>query len=353
MHIDSPWAFLLLLVIPALFALRWRYGRRGTMRFSTTVNAGRAGRSLRQRLLWLPHALRVAALALLTVGLARPQQGRERVRDISKGVAMEMVVDRSSSMGSEMEYDRQRLNRLEVVKRVFEKFVHGDGNGLKGRPNDLIGMIGFARYPDTICPLTLGHGALSEFLKGMKLAQPRSAEDGTAIGDALALAAARLKTAEETLARQTGEDRNKYEIKSKIIILLTDGAQTAGKRAPLQGADLAAKWGIKVYAIGVGGAEGVARSRDPFFQFLQRMGSGVDERTLEAIAERTGGLFRMAESAEALQEIYMEIDRLERTEIESVRYMDYREVFAFWTLAALLALALETALGCTVFRRIP
>ena len=108
--------------------------------------------------------VRIVALSLLVFAIARPQKGTEQIREVSEGIAIEMVVDRSSSMGAEMSFRNRRLNRLEVVKDVFEDFVLGDSRGLGGRENDLIGMISFARYPETICPLTLGHGALPKFL---------------------------------------------------------------------------------------------------------------------------------------------------------------------------------------------
>jgi len=352
MRFESPWAFVLFVAVPGAVWLQRRLGGRASLRFSSTRHAGRSGVSLRQRLLWVPVLLRFLALALLILGLARPQQGRERVRDLSKGIAIEMVVDRSSSMQAEMRYRGEQLNRLEVVKRVFEEFVTGSGRDLPGRPNDLIGMIAFARYPDTICPLTLAHGALSQFLEGVQLVRQRS-EDGTAIGDAVALAAARLKTAEQTLARQAGGEQAEYEIKSKIIILLTDGSNNAGKRTPRQAAELAAKWGIKIYAIGVGGEEAVSRMPGLFGNFMVPLGARVDERTLRTMAELSAGIFRMADDAESLQAIYKEIDEMERSEIESIRYMDYRELFVPFALTALLLLVCEVVLNATVFRRVP
>ena len=135
----------------------------------------------------------------LVIALARPQEGRERVRDTSRGVAMEMVVDRSGSMGAVMDFDGKRMTRLDVVKRVFREFAMGNGKTLKGRPNDLIGMITFARYPDTICPMTLAHDALTEFLKTVQRVKRRH-EDGTALGDAISRAAARLMTARRQTA---------------------------------------------------------------------------------------------------------------------------------------------------------
>lgn len=350
MHLDSPWALLILLTVPALLWWRSR-GRAGSVRFSSIGQASRSGRSWRQRLLFVPVLLRVLVFVCLALALARPQFGLERVKDISQGIAIEMIVDRSGSMGAEMEYAGARLSRLDVVKRVFKAFVMGDGD-LRGRPNDLIGMIAFARYPDTVCPLTLAHGALTPFLDSVRLAQRRS-EDGTAIGDALALGAARLKTAAETLRRQRREVGAGYEITSKVIILLTDGENNSGKRQPMQAAKLAADWGIKVHTIGVGGGEAVTTMRTPFGDYKVPTGPGVDDRTLKAIAAATGGIYRRADNAEALEAIYKEIDALERDEIESIRYVDYREWFVPLALTALLLLGLEVILSATIFRKVP
>ncbi|MEI6807244.1 MAG: VWA domain-containing protein [bacterium] len=353
MRFESPLVLLVLLVLPLMFWLRYRKRQPGTLSFSSIATAARIGPSLRQRLTVIPPVLRVFVLILLTVALARPQEGKEQIKDISQGIAIEMVVDRSGSMGQDMEYEGVVSNRLGVVKAVFEKFVTGGGRGLPGRPADLIGMVAFARYPDTVCPLTLSHGALHEFLGTVRLAETRN-EDGTAIGEAIALAAARLKMAEETIAQQTGERSDKYRIKSKIIILLTDGENNAGKRNPLQAAKLAAGWGIKIYTIGVGGGEGTMMVQDPFFGSFRVPGrSGVNTAMLKQIADETGGIFRMAEDAKALHTIYQEIDRLERTDVESVRYMDYREMAVPFALAGLILLCLEIVLRCTVFRRAP
>ncbi|HMA75690.1 MAG TPA: VWA domain-containing protein, partial [Candidatus Krumholzibacteriaceae bacterium] len=215
----------------------------------------------------------------------------------------------------------------------------------------LAGMVSFARYADTMAPLTLGHGALLRFLDTVDIVKKRS-EDGTAIGDAVALAAARLKTAEENISSEGDSEGKEYDIKSKIIILLTDGQNNFGRRTPVEAADLAAKWGIKIYAIGVGG-EGVNTVKTLLGSFKVPQSSRVDMSTLEEMAERTGGLSRQAEDEESLRKIYGEIDRLEKSEIESVRYVDYRELFVPFAVAALLLILLERALACTVFRRIP
>jgi Ca-activated chloride channel homolog len=352
MRFETPWAFLLLLAIPwVLYAQFFRAGS-AAIRFSSIRHAASSGRSLRQRLSLLPLALRLGALACLTLALARPQVGGERIREVSQGVAIEMVVDRSSTMGAEMNYGGERLNRLEVAKRVFEEFVHGT-KGLDGRPNDLIGLVSFARYSETNCPLTLGHGALSRFLESIQLARPRTPEDGTAIGDALALAAARLEKAEETLAKQVQDDDRSFEVKSKVIILLTDGENNCGKRHPMDAAAQAAEWGIKIYPIGVGGTESVTSASGIFGVFKQAMGSDLDERMLTALAEETGGVYYRATDAKSLRAVYEEIDRLERSSVESLRYVNWRELFAYFAGAALLFLMLEIVLSNTVFRKIP
>lgn len=349
----SPWVFLLLLIVPAALLYLSRRDRGGSIRFSSLTNARSAGMSLRRRLAFLPLLVRILVLVLVITALARPQLGREKVRDVTKGVAIEMVIDRSGSMSAEMEYRGRRLNRLEVVKKVFEEFLMGNSETLEGRPNDLAGMIAFARYADTMAPLTLGHGALLRFLDTVEIVKRRN-EDGTAIGDAIALAAARLKTAEEDLAKfaeETGE--KEYEIKSKIVILLTDGQNNSGQRMPEEAAQLAADWGIKIYTIGVGSGEGVSTVRTLFGDFKVPTANRVDTRPLEAVAEMTGGVFRLAENAESLRQIYEEIDELEKSEIESVRYVDYRELFLAFAAAALCLLTLEIVLSTLVFRRIP
>ncbi len=356
MRFEFPWAFL---VLPLFFLLCWRLFRNPRsvgLRFSSVGIAASSGTSTKTRLRHLPLIIRAAVIVLLAVAVARPQQGREEVWDVSKGVAIEMIVDRSGSMGQELIYDGKPATRLDVVKKVFREFVLGNGKDLEGRPSDLIGMVAFARYPDTICPLTLNHGALDRFIESIQLVA-RKNEDGTA------LKSIRGKSSTldpddhgegSALARRsmlpTGMD---YQIKSKVIILLTDGQNNAGKRSPIEAARLAKEWGIKVYAIGIGGRESFMTVKTPLGDYKVPGGPGVDEATLKAVSGETGGAFRHADSAEKLREIYREIDRLERTEIESVRHIDYAERFAPFALVALSLLVLEQVLISTVLRRIP
>ncbi len=354
MRFYSPWAFLLLLIIPVILFRYFKKGRTGSIRFPSLESVRQVSPSPIFRFRHLPLFLRLLILTLLIVGLARPQKGKKMVREFSRGVAIEMVVDRSGSMAAEMEYGGKKLNKLDLVKKVFKEFVLGNGKGLKGRPNDLIGIVDFARYAETICPLVLDHGILLQFLKSIHIVKIRS-EDGTAIGDALALAAARLQTAGEQEKKISGnpDGPKPFRIKSKVIILLTDGVQNAGKRSPLEAAALARKWGIKVDTIGFGRKEGVATIRTPFGNYLVPARTTLDEGTLKAIAKETGGIYRRATDEKSLLAVYEEIDRLEKSKIESLRYLDYQELFPKFIIAGLFLLLLEILISHTIFRRIP
>ncbi|MCP4710002.1 MAG: VWA domain-containing protein, partial [Planctomycetes bacterium] len=295
----------------------------------------------------------------------RPQQGSQYHEISTKGVALELVVDRSGSMKAQMGYEGKQLTRLEVVKQVLNDFIRG-GNGLDGRPNDLTGLVTFARYADTICPPVQGqtHDALLELLKQTQVTPDGSAENATSIGDAIALAAARLKTIEEEMTQRNarlkaglelekGEDfKPEYEIQSKAMVLLTDGRNNAGDYDPMEAAELAKNWGIKIYTIGIGGGEALMRRQD-MFGFLMSSGQELDEGLLKSVAESTGGFYSRASDGEALREICDRIDQEEKTEIESIEYSRYEERFSLLALAALMVLAMEIIMSCTVFRKIP
>jgi Ca-activated chloride channel family protein len=351
-HFESPLAFLLLLALPPLYYFSHYRGRQAALRFSDTATASSVVSSLRVRCQTLLPAARFMALFLLIVALARPQQGQERVRDLSKGIAIEMVLDRSSSMREEMAFDGQIMNRLEVVKRVFNEFVMGNGDTLDGRPNDLIGLVVFAGYADTIAPLTLGHDTLVSLVEKVEMPEDKR-EDGTAIGDAIALAAARLKTAEEAQLKVNARQGKSYEIKSKIMILLTDGQSNRGTQTPEDAAKLAKEWGIKIYSIGIGSDLSLTQGQGLFGALLTPGERALNDESLEKLAAMTGGIYQRADSAEALREIYEEIGRLETSEIESLRYLDYKERFLPFALAALALIVAEMILRNTWLRRHP
>ena len=343
---ESPWLFLLLVPLAAL--LLWRRQEFVRLRFSFTAGAVAVRQTVRSRLARLPLLLRALALVALVAALARPQLGTERVRDISRGIAIAMVVDRSSSMGQRMRFGSGTVTRLEAVKRVFRDFIDPAEGALGGRPNDLVGMTTFAQYADSVCPLTLSHGTLLDLLDTVRLAKVRQ-EDGTAIGDAVALAAARLRTAEDAFGAADAA-APAYEIKSKVIILLTDGENNAGDRSVRDAGRLCQGWGIKVYAIGVGGESGI---QTPFGRLRTPMRPGFDDRALRGIAEMTGGKYWLATDADTLRSVHEEINDLEKSEFESERFVDYQETFMPWALAALALLTLEAVLRQTLLRTIP
>jgi Ca-activated chloride channel family protein len=347
-----PQFLLLLLLFPAGLWLALRRVRRGTLLFSSLAPFRSVPGSLRLRLRFVPGLLRLLGLGLLVLALARPQKGLERAIEKARGIGILIAIDNSGSMlCDDFELDGRDVTRIDAVKRVAHDFIKGAG-GLPGRPNDEIGLISFSGYPVPRAPVTLDHGAVLEVLRTVKVLDPSEietdergrpldpAELGTAIGDALALSASRLRD---------------LQVKSKAIILLTDGRQTYGELDPLEGAQIAESFGVKVYCIGVGRPGRtlctvdhplVGRRKEP-------RRSDLDEETMQQIAERTGGRYYNAASTDALRQVYAEIDRLERTEIESTGYSRWDERFTPLALAGLIALALEAMLAQTVFRRIP
>jgi len=345
----QPWVWLLVMLplLPGLWWLWWHPRRRAAIRFSALANLRAAGGRWRARGRLILPALRTLALVGLIVGAARPQVPNESRRVVVEGIAIQMVVDVSSSMlDVDLSGPGEQVTRLDVVKDVFRRFVMGDGR-LPGRPNDLIGMIRFARYPDSVCPLTLDRDALLEVLDDTQTViwldergrwRGNQEEDGTAIGDGLALAVERLKD----LRRTTGSGEQ-IRIASRVIVLLTDGENNAGLIAPVQAGELAATYGIKVYTILAGtGQRGPWGSRFP-----------VNDSDLRRIAEVTGGKFFAARDRDALERIYAEIDRLERTKTEEQSYVEWGELAWPWLMMAFAALGLQTLLDATWLRKIP
>jgi Ca-activated chloride channel family protein len=364
MNLHSPWALLLFLILPALAWAMVRKKGTAAVRFPSLADVRKGRSSWRLRLRPALVVARLICVGLLIVALARPRQKTVLSEISTEGVAIEAVVDRSGSMAAEMDYYGRKLNRLEVVKNVLSDFVGGNEKGLSGRRSDLVGLVSFARYADTMCPLVLSHDVLLQFLKKTQIVKVRS-EDGTAIGDAIALAAARLHKAESEMQQRKArlgsagadvrpdEQEAGFKIKSKAIILLTDGRHNVGQYDPLQAAELAKEWDIKIYTIGIGSAQAFATVQTPLGSFKMPTHQELDEDLLKAIAERTGAFYSRADDAKKLHEIVKQIDELEKTEVKSIQYAQYSEDFWPWTLAALLVLGLEMVTGSTIFRKIP
>jgi Ca-activated chloride channel family protein len=293
------------------------------------VRAVGPGRRVRWR--WVLPALRVAALGLLVVALARPQLGKAATQIFTEGIDIMLAVDVSGSMLAEdFQVDGQRANRLDAVKSVVRKF-------LARRPGDRVGLVLFAARPYTQSPLTLDHGWL---MKNLERAHVGLIEDGTAVGSGLATAVRRLEAS---------------EAKSKIVILLTDGQNNAGKVPPLVAAETAKTLGYRVYTIGAG-----TRGSAPFPQvdaFGRRvyvsMPVDIDEDTLSRVAELTGGRYFRATDTPSLEQIYAEIDELETSQQEGLQYLEYHELYVWLALPALALLAAEAVLAHTWLRVLP
>jgi len=321
--------------IVLLGVLIWRLaGKRArtAIRLSTLGRLTSHRRSVRSRLYRLPDFIRILAILMLLFAFARPREGEESVFVSSEGVAIMMLVDRSSSMEENMVYGSEQISRLDVVKRVFEAFVTG-GDELPGRPGDLIGLSSFAGFVEHNCPLTLDHDTLVSFLKNIKTAS--RIDDGTAIGDALRHA---------TLTLITGTE--KTGVKSKFIVLLSDGEQTAGELSPRDGAQFAASNNIKVHSIFVADQSGRERG---IFGMLAPQPTGEE---LKEVARITGGTYSEATDGSSLMEIIRQLDRAEKTEI-SEKIVRFRERYEEPLLIAVGLLLLELLLRATVFLRIP
>jgi Ca-activated chloride channel homolog len=339
MRLASPYALLLLLFVPVLLYLRQLQRQSVAVRYSSIADLVALSPSLAARLRWVLPCLRTLALVLCILALARPQRGIEAIKIASEGIAILMVVDISGSMAAlDLQVDGHQSSRLDAVKQTFRSFV-GGGKSLSGRDGDLIGMVTLARYPESLCPLTLDHDTLLSLLDQVDIVSVPE-EDGTAIGEAIALGIERLKDS---------------TAKSRIMIVLTDGVNNAGETEPLQAAQIARTLGIKIYTIGAG-TRGVAMIpvRSPNGQMvLQRMPVDIDERMLTEVATLTGGQYFRATDGATLQAIYAEIDRLEKTTNVTEHYQQYAELFPLFVMPALGCLVLEMVLVNTRFRKIP
>ena len=331
MQLHDPWVLALLALVPLLLWVERRTRRDAAVRYPSVTLLRTLPHTGARRWRWVLWALRGLVLVLLVGALARPQLGKAESRFSGQGIDIMLAVDISGSMLAEdFTLEGQRANRLAVIKSVVKQFVDNRGG-------DRIGLVLFSGRPYTQCPLTLDHGWL---LQNLDRAQIGMIEDGTAIGSALATASGRLQ----------GSDA-----KSKVIILLTDGQNNAGKISPPTAADAAKALGIKVYTIGAG-TRGLAPfpARDFFGnKIYQPMKVDIDEDALKQIAQKTGGTYFRATDTASLQQIYNDIDRMERSTFDAPRYLDYSELYPWLLLPALALLTLEVGLTHTVLRKLP
>lgn len=328
MHFASPYyLWLLTLLVPMIGYYVWRTLQGGAaIRISSVAGVVRAPRTVRYYLRHLPFVLRAAAFALIVVALARPQDVEQNVRTNTEGIDIMLAIDVSGSMLAR----DFKPDRITAAKEVAGSFI-------ADRYGDRIGLVAFAGEAFTQSPLTTDQSTLQTLL-----ARIRSGliEDGTAIGNGLATAINRLRES---------------EAKSKVIILLTDGVNNRGEIAPMTAAEIAKAQGIRVYTIGVG-TEGMAPypAIDMFgnITFINQKVE-IDEKTLTAISDMTGGKYFRATDKAKLKAIYDEINQLEKSKVEVTEHVSYHELYLVWVLAALGLLLAEFLLSNLVLKRIP
>lgn len=325
----NPEFLLLLGVIPLLYYWHSKKSRRGTgtLRYSNLGVVKTVGTSKWGNYRHILFFLRVLVIALLIICFARPQSGRKEEEVTTEGIDIILAMDISSSMLAE---DFKPKNRLEAAKVVAANFI-------KGRRNDRIGMVVFARQSFTQCPLTLDYGILLNLLKDIQIGM---VEDGTAIGMGIANAVNRLRDS---------------KAKSKVVILLTDGRNNAGQLDPITAAYAAKALGIRIYTIGAGKrGEALYPVQDPILgKRYVRLPVEIDEDLLKEIANITGGKYFRATDRESLEKIYQEIGQMEKTKIKVKEYTRYKELFVGLLAVAMGMLFVEIVLANTKFRKIP
>ena len=328
---NKEYLLLLLLIIPYLiWFLMYRKKSEPTMRMSDTRAYRYVSRSWKVTLMPLQLLLRLAVFTLLVLVLARPQTQNSWKDQTVEGIDIMLAMDVSTSMLAE----DLKPNRMEAAKAVAAEFI-------SGRPNDNIGLSIFAGEAFTQCPMTTDHASLLSLLHNVRtdIAMRGLIEDGTAIGMGLANSVSRLKDS---------------KAKSRVVILLTDGSNNRGDISPMTAAEIAKSLGIRVYTVGVGSNK-VAPYPMPVGGGVQYVNIPVeiDDETLRGIAKATDGDFYRATNTKELNQIYKEIDQLEKSKLNVKQYSRKYDVYQYFALVAVLALLLELLLRITVFRRIP
>jgi Ca-activated chloride channel family protein len=326
-----PYFLLLLLLLPALLWYRHRRHRTPAMSSSALFPAAGIPASAALRLRRLVPAIKYAVLCLIVVAMARPQWGTERTEVLTEGVNIVLAMDLSESMAAlDFKKKGRVVNRLEAVKGVVQEFV-------SKRNGDRIGMVVFGTHAYTQLPLTRDYNTMVSILDRLEIG---AAGKSTAIGDAIGISLKRLAD---------------IESKSNIVILLTDGVSNAGELSPDTAGEIAVQKGVKIYTIGVG-----RRGKAPFLVNDPLFGEryvyqqvNIDEDTLRAIADKTGGLYFRAENLEGLQQVYDTIDAMETTAVKVDIFAEYNEIYPWLLIPALVMLTLYVVLRNTRYLIIP
>jgi Ca-activated chloride channel family protein len=327
----QPEWFWLMALLPVVMLWRGRRGPVAAIEYSDVSLAREVSRGSRSRIGLLVWALPLLAGALMIVGLARPQRTHSRTEVTANGIDIVLGLDVSGSMQAlDFRIDHQRVNRIEVVKSVVSKFIDE-------RPDDRIGLIAFAGAPYLVSPITLDHDWLQQNLERVTIG---GTDDGTAIGSAIAAGVNRLRLT---------------PAKSKVVILLTDGVNNTGKISPLAAAEAARAMGVKIYTVGVGvRGDAPIPVRDAAGNARLIMAKvDVDEKTLQAVADETGGKFYRATDTDSLQKIYEQINRFEKSAQTVQKFERTEELYPWALIPSLAILGLSLTLQHIRLRRLP
>ncbi len=351
---EFPLVLWLLLLLPLLWLKVRASNVISQHEFSNTSLLENLPRSNRQKFSRLIEVFYLLALAAIIIACAQPFKKIQHYSEQTQGIAISIVIDVSSSMDFDMKSNGKRIARMDVAKKALQEFVLGNsdadnksksnGDKLSGRPNDLISVITFARYPDTLVPLTSAHHALVDMTNEITTSS-RPNEDGTAFGDATALAAAQLHHYESSLGL---EDNS---IESKVIILLTDGENNSGNYDPLSAAAMAKKWGIKIYTISIADNETELLTSNNGQKITLSESMVPTDWTLQAMAQSTGGIYQKASDFQSLQSVYQAINALETSSLQRVLFQDKQAIFHFPVLFALCCFFIANMLNATWLRK--
>ena len=350
------WIWLLLLPVVGLIG-RWRLSRRRqpAVIFSSIEDLKGLPVTFLQRIRRTIPFVHAIGLCLVIVALARPQSGKSESRITGEGIAIELVLDISGSMEAlDFHLAGNDVSRLDAVKHVISEFILGSrASGLTGRRDDLVGLVAFGGFADSKCPLTLDHGALVDIVRSLEVPKPVRDRRGriinervlqeelaTAIGDGVALGVDRLRSAKAG---------------SKVLVLLTDGDNNAGAIDPREAAQIARELGIKLYTVGIGtnGLVPVPREDEFGKRVLVQAQFKFDEVLLREMAKTAGGEYFHASDAAGLAKVYAQIDRLEKSQFEELKYSEYTELFGWFAGTGLALIFLVGILGETQFRSLP
>lgn len=328
MYFEYP-ALLWLLVLPLLLIVHYVYmelkGRNPHLRVSNAIPWKQEKNTVLNIVRHMPFVLRIAALSLIIIAIARPRSSTKLDKVQSEGIDIMLTMDVSTSMLAR----DFTPDRISAAKDIAIEFI-------SQRPSDRMGIVVFAGESYTQCPLTTDRATLINLMKEVST---NLLEDGTAIGNGLATAVARLKDS---------------DAKSRVVILLTDGVNNSGEIAPETAADIAKTYGIRVYAIGVGAnGEAPYPVMTPWGVDIQKVKVEIDEQLLTNIANETGGRYFRATDNTKLAEIYSEIGKMEKTRTTIDSFPVYKELFVGYAVAALICLMLELLLNVFVIRRLP